>query len=82
MGEKAQQSIGPQFLVDEMKRWLLRQKQTQSWSSTKATTEAVYALLLRGSDWLSTGMTTQVSLGGQPIETRVIQSDAITGTRK
>lgn len=68
--------------VDDMKRWLLRQKQTQSWSSTKATTEAVYALLLRGSDWLGTGVTTQVSLGGQPIESRVTKADAITGYEK
>ena len=68
--------------VDDMKRWLLRQKQTQSWSSTKATTEAVYALLLRGSDWLGTGVSTQVSLGGQPIEARVTKSDAITGYEK
>ncbi|UFH55194.1 alpha-2-macroglobulin [Spirosoma sp. KNUC1025] len=68
--------------VDDMKRWLLRQKQTQSWSSTKATTEAVYALLLRGSDWLGTGVTTQVSLGGKPIESRVSKADAITGYEK
>lgn len=68
--------------VDAMKRWLLRQKQTQSWSSTKATTEAVYALLLRGSDWLSTGTNTHVSLGGQPIDSRVTKSDIITGYQK
>lgn len=32
--------------VDQMKVWLLKQKQTQHWNTTKATTEAVYALLL------------------------------------
>ena len=68
--------------VDDMKRWLIRQKQTQSWSSTKATTEAVYALLLRGSDWLSTGVTTQVSVGGQSIESRVTKTETITGYQK
>lgn len=68
--------------IDDMKRWLLRQKQTQSWPSTKATTEAVYALLLRGSDWLGTGVTTQVSLGGQPIENRVTTTDDIAGYEK
>ncbi|GAB3734108.1 hypothetical protein GCM10028816_34070 [Spirosoma lituiforme] len=65
--------------VDAMKRWLLRQKQTQSWSSTKATTEAIYALLLRGNDWLSTGVNTHVGLGGQSIDSRVTKSDVITG---
>lgn len=68
--------------ADDMKRWLIRQKQTQSWSSTKATTEAVYALLLRGSDWLSTGVTTQVSVGGQPIESRATKTETITGYQK
>ncbi|MBN8823992.1 MULTISPECIES: alpha-2-macroglobulin family protein [unclassified Spirosoma] len=71
-----------QVEIDDMKRWLLRQKQTQSWESTKATTEAIYALLLRGSDWLGTGVSTQVSLGGQPIESRVTKADAITGYEK
>ncbi len=42
-----------QETVDEMKIWLLKQKQTQDWKTTKATVEAVYALLLRGSDWLN-----------------------------
>jgi uncharacterized protein YfaS (alpha-2-macroglobulin family) len=68
--------------VDNMKRWLLRQKQTQSWSSTKATTEAIYALLLRGSDWLDTKPNTQVSLGGQSIESRVTKTETITGYQK
>lgn len=82
MGQQSKRTLGPEIIVDEMKRWLLRQKQTQSWSSTKATTEAVYALLLRGSDWLGTGVSTQVSLGGKPIESRVSKADAITGYEK
>lgn len=32
--------------VEKMQTWLLRQKQTQSWESTRATAEACYALLL------------------------------------
>ncbi len=68
--------------VDNMKRWLLRQKHTQSWSSTKATTEAIYALLLRGSDWLDTGVSTQVSLGGQSVTSRVTNTETITGYQK
>lgn len=82
LGQQSKRTLGPQIVVDEMKRWLLRQKQTQSWSSTKATTEAVYALLLRGSDWLGTGVSTQVTLGGKSIQNRVSKSDAITGYEK
>ena len=39
--------------VEEMKVWLLKQKQTQDWKTTKATTEAIYALLLQGTNLLS-----------------------------
>lgn len=39
--------------IDLMKQWLLRQKQTQDWGSTPATVDAIFALLLTGSDRLS-----------------------------
>ena len=32
--------------VEKMQLWLLKQKQTQSWPTTKSTTESIYALLL------------------------------------
>ena len=39
--------------VEACKVWLLKQKQTQDWKTTKATADAVYALLLRGDNLLS-----------------------------
>lgn len=39
--------------VDEMRIWLLKNKQTNSWETTKSTAAAVYALLMNGSQWLS-----------------------------
>ena len=39
--------------VNAMKVWLIKNKQNKSWSTTKSTTEAVYALMMTGSDWLS-----------------------------
>ncbi len=36
-----------------LKTWLLKNKQTNNWKTTKATAEACYALLLQGTDWLS-----------------------------
>jgi hypothetical protein len=56
-----------QKAVDEMKLWLLKQKQTQRWESTRATADACYALLLRGSDWLQPTEPVQVSVGGKPV---------------
>ncbi|SMB96828.1 alpha-2-macroglobulin domain protein [Hymenobacter roseosalivarius DSM 11622] len=54
--------------VDEMKLWLLKQKQTQNWESTRATADACYALLLRGSDWLQPTQPIQIAVGGAPIQ--------------
>jgi uncharacterized protein YfaS (alpha-2-macroglobulin family) len=54
--------------VDQMKTWLLKQKQTQRWASSRATADAVYALLLRGGDWLQTGSGVKISLGGQVVD--------------
>ncbi len=54
--------------MDNMKRWLLKQKQTQIWESTHATTDAVYALLSTGSDWFSGEGKTAIQLGGKTIQ--------------
>ncbi len=49
--------------MDEMKQWLLKQKQTQMWETTHATADAVYALLSTGSDWFATQGATDIVLG-------------------
>jgi len=54
--------------VDDLKTWLIKSKQTQNWGTTRATTEAVYALLLRGTDWLSTEPNVEISLGDLKID--------------
>jgi hypothetical protein len=54
--------------IDNMKRWLLKQKQTQLWESTHATMDAVYALLSSGSDWFAAEGETRVTLGSLPVE--------------
>lgn len=52
-----------QSSVDLMKVWLLKQKQVQDWKTTKATAEACYALLLRGSDWLADTKLPKITVG-------------------
>jgi uncharacterized protein YfaS (alpha-2-macroglobulin family) len=54
--------------VEELKIWLLKQKQTTHWKTTKQTTEAVYALLLKGTNLLASDDLVQISVGGKPIE--------------
>lgn len=55
--------------VNELKIWLLKQKQTQAWKSTKATADAVYALLLSGNNWLDSKEEVQIEIGAHTINT-------------
>lgn len=53
--------------IDNLKIWLLKNKQTNRWKTTKATTEAVYALLLNGSDWVSITEMVDIKVGDKEI---------------
>jgi uncharacterized protein YfaS (alpha-2-macroglobulin family) len=59
--------------VDDMKVWLLKNKQTQDWKTTKATVEACYALLLQGTDWLANTDMVDITLGSLKIEPSKIE---------
>ena len=65
MIEAFDEVMDDQKAVEECKVWLLKQKQTQDWKTTKATADAVYALLLRGSNVLASDELVEVSLGGR-----------------
>jgi len=58
--------------VEEMKVWLLKQKQTQNWKTTKATAEACYALLLRGTDFLAKDPQVSIMLGGMLVDPKTL----------
>ncbi len=66
-------------LTDELRTWLLRQKQTHHWGTTRATAEACYAVLLTGSEWLSSKGTVWMSLGNVRINSDEEQAEAGTG---
>lgn len=66
-----------QQAVGDMKVWLLRQKQTQDWKTTKATAEACYALLLRGSDWLAETKRVRIEVGTATVD---MPANAESGT--
>ncbi|OOG76238.1 alpha-2-macroglobulin family protein [Flavobacterium sp. A45] len=61
--------------IDAMKVWLLKNKQTKNWPTTKATTEAVYALLMQGSDWLSVKDNTIFQIGDQKIVSKKLSEN-------
>jgi TonB-dependent SusC/RagA subfamily outer membrane receptor len=77
---KSQSENEKQKTVDDLRLWLLKNKQTSQWKTTKATTEAIYALLLNGTDWLPLEDQVECSMGGKRISTNTQQSQAEAGT--
>jgi uncharacterized protein YfaS (alpha-2-macroglobulin family) len=65
--------------VDDLKVWLLKNKQTTNWKTTKATAAAVYALLRRGDNWLLDDQEIIIHLGGEKLDQSKIKKEAGTG---
>jgi uncharacterized protein YfaS (alpha-2-macroglobulin family) len=64
MIEAFDEVMGDTAAVEECRVWLLKQKQTQDWKTTKATADAIYGLLLRGQDLLAASALVEVNVGG------------------
>ncbi len=60
--------------VENCRVWLLKQKQTQDWKTTKATADAIYGLLLRGADFLASNALVEVALAGQWIQPQQVEA--------
>lgn len=65
--------------INDMRRWLLKNKQTNSWNTTKATADACYALLLTGPDWINTNPDVTISMGSKKISSSDVKQEAGTG---
>lgn len=63
--------VGDQHEIDEMKIWLLKQKQVQDWGTTRSTADACYALLKRGSAFLASDQLVRITLGSETIDPRM-----------
>lgn len=60
--------------VDDLKTWLIKSKQTQHWGTTRSTTDAVYALLLKGTDWLATEPNVEITVGDVTLKPKTDKS--------
>ncbi len=74
MIEAFDEVTGDSDAVEACQVWLLKQKQTQGWKSSKATADAVYALILRGTDALASDQRVSVSVGGDAIEPESVEA--------
>lgn len=65
--------------IGDLKTWLLKNKQTNNWGTTKATADACYALLLQGANWLSEEKNVIIKLGPTTISSKDERQEAGTG---
>ena len=60
--------------VEDCIIWLLKQKQTHNWKTTKSTADAIYALLLKHSNLLASDNIVRVSLDGKEVKPDKIEA--------
>ncbi|MBA2498454.1 MAG: alpha-2-macroglobulin, partial [Chitinophagaceae bacterium] len=65
--------------VNQLRKWLLKNKQTNHWESTRATAEAVYALLLQGTDWLDDKPSVVIKAGNFTVSEANAKAEEGTG---
>lgn len=63
--------------IDAMRFWILSQKRTNMWDNDRATAEAVYAIVNRGTDWVNDNGEVVVEINGKRLEIRDESDDFI-----
>lgn len=69
-------------IIEQLKIWLLKQKQTQHWQTSSATAEAIFALLMYGNNSLESNNLVDLTVGSHAIDVNGnpdIQTEAGTG---
>ncbi|HLG04037.1 MAG TPA: alpha-2-macroglobulin family protein, partial [Bacteroidia bacterium] len=66
--------------VDELRVWLLKNKQTNDWKTTTATATACYAMLIDGTSWLATESDVQIVVGAMQIDPKKLDIKEEAGT--
>ena len=60
--ELYEDSKASQDIIDGLKLWLLKNKQTNSWNTSKATSAAIYAFMINADSWLNESEPVEVML--------------------
>lgn len=66
-------------MVNNIRTWLLHNKQTNNWKTTKSTADACYALLLQGSNWMEKNPEVTIDLGKHTISSVKQSTEAGSG---
>lgn len=78
--EAFEEVMDDEATVEELKIWLLQQKRTGDWKTTKATANAIYALLLTGTSFVTLEDNTQFKIQNTDSQKRLDQASKEAGT--
>ena len=53
--------------IDDVRRWLLLEKQANDWGQSSLASHAIYSVLLSGTEWLGATTTPSITIGGKSI---------------
>ncbi|MBL0740952.1 alpha-2-macroglobulin family protein [Chryseolinea lacunae] len=70
---------GDDATLNNLRVWLINHKQAHQWATTKATTEAIYAILLQGAEWLPVEDQLETTVGTKKIQPAAKEPEAGTG---
>jgi len=76
MIEVFEQVANDKNMVDELRLWLLKNKQTNAWETTKATSSAIYALLMSGDTWLNETKQVAIEFSDKKLNDDLMESQA------
>ena len=65
--------------LNDMKTWLLKQKQTNHWNTTKSTADACYVLVSTGTNAIADNRSVKISLGENVIQSSTTKKEAGSG---
>ncbi len=73
MAEVFKEVADDQKMLEGIQTWLIKNKQTNDWKTTKATVEACYVLLMDNSQWVTNDEQVKITLGGKHIDPKKLE---------
>jgi len=78
--EAFEEILDDQESIKELKIWLIQQKRTSNWTTTKATTAATYALLMSGTNFLDLDDSVSFEMSTKDAQQKIENTIAEEGT--
>ena len=82
MAEVFKEVANDQKMLEGIQTWLIKNKQTNDWKTTKATVEACYVLLMDNTKWVTDDKQVKITIGNQvidPLKLEEVKVEAGTG---